>query len=64
MKVGDLIQWTGTGCHGMIVAIESGKAEFIHILCGPDADGDGGGETLAFPRETIEGYAEVINASR
>jgi len=64
MKIGDLIRWTGTGCHGVIVAIGTGKAEFIEVLCGPDADGDGGGETLAFPRATVEAYAEVINESR
>ena len=42
----------------------NGSIEFVSVLCGPDADGDNGGETLAFPRLHIEMVAEVVNASR
>ena len=34
--------------------------EFVHVLCGPDTDGEGGGEITAFPRLHLEMVAEVI----
>lgn len=65
MQTGDLIQFVSTGCHGLVTQIKQiGSTEFVHVLCGPDADGENGGETLAFPRLHIESVAEVINASR
>ena len=65
MKIGDLIRFASTGCHGMVTRIQQvGTIELVHVLCGPDADGEGGGDTLAFPRLHIETVAEVINASR
>ena len=65
MKIGDLIRFVSTGCHGMITRVEQvDTTEFVHVLCGPDAGGDNSGETLAFPRLHIETVAEVINASR
>jgi len=65
MKVGDLIRFVSTGCHGMITRVEQGDTTaFVHVLCGPDVDGESGGETLAFPRLHIETVAEVINESR
>ncbi len=65
MRVGDLIQFVSTGCHGLVTQIKQiGSTEFVHVLCGPDADGENGGETLAFPRLHIESVAELINAGR
>ena len=66
MDIGDLIQFTSTGCRGLVVKIarhegSHGRAtEFVHVLCGPDADGDGNGEITAFPRLHLEMVAEVI----
>ena len=67
MKVGDLIGFNSTGCQGLITKVESQTGfttEFVHVLCGPDADGDHAGEILAFPRLHLQTVAEVINASR
>ena len=65
MKIGDLIRFVSTGCHGMVTRIQQvGTTEFVHVLCGPDTDGEGAGDTLAFPRLHIETCAEVINESR
>ena len=65
MKVGDLIGFNSTGCQGLITKVEShGSTEFVHVLCGPDVDGNHAGEILAFPRLHLQTVAEVINASR
>ena len=65
MQIGDLIRFVSTGCHGVITGIQQiGTTEFVRVLCGPNADGEGAGETLAFPRLHIETVAEVVNASR
>ena len=70
MKVGDLIGFKSTGCQGLITKVErckhslSGSTEFVHVLCGPDVDGNHAGEILAFPRLHLQMVAEVINASR
>jgi hypothetical protein len=66
MKVGDLIQFVSTGCQGLIVRVSppSPSIEFLHVLCGPDADGEHAGETTAFPRMHLQRVAEVISASR
>jgi hypothetical protein len=65
MKVGDLIKWRSTGCHGVITKIErSGIHVFVHMLCSADDDGDGGGEIRAFHQELVEAKAEVISARR
>jgi hypothetical protein len=65
MKVGDLIRFVSTGCHGMVTRIQQvGAIELVHVLCGPDIEGENNGDTLAFPRLHIETCAEVINASR
>ena len=66
MNVGDLIKFVSTGCQGLIVRVEpaSPSTEFVHVLCGPDADGLNGGETQAFPRLHLQMVAEVINESR
>ena len=64
MQVGDLVRFTSTGCHGMIVDIKKGKTEFVYILCGPDADGIAVTDALAFPRPYIDGALEVISESR
>ena len=66
MNIGDHIQFTSTRCRGLVVKItrhegSHGRAtEFVHVLCGPDTDGDGGGEITAFPRLHLEMVAEVI----
>ena len=66
MQVGDLIRFNTTGCQGLIVKVSppSPSTEFLHVLCGPDADGEHAGETQAFPRLHLEMVAEVANASR
>ena len=65
MQIGDLIRFVSTGCHGMVTRIQQvGTTEFVHVLCGPNADGEDAGETLAFPSLHIEKVAEIINASR
>ena len=44
MKIGDLIRWRSTGCHGVITKIEeTASGLFIHMLCSADEDGDGYG---------------------
>ena len=65
MKIGDLVKWRSTGCHGVITQIErSGIHVFVHMLCRADVNGDGGGESRAFPQELVEAKTEVISASR
>ena len=65
MQVGDLIRFNSTGCQCLVTEVKAhGSTEFVSVLCGPDADGDNGGETLAFPRLHIEMVAELVNASR
>jgi len=55
MEIGDHIQFISTGVRGLVVKItQQGSTDFVHVLCGPDADGDFGGEILAFPRYAIE----------
>ena len=61
MKIGDHIQFTSTGVRGLVVKFVQYKTiEFVHVLCGPDADGDFGGEILAFPRAVIESSARIL----
>ena len=66
MDIGDHIQFTSTGCRGLVVKVTQhegshGRAtEFVHVLCGPDADGEHGGEITAFPRLHLETCAEVL----
>ena len=65
MKIGDLVKWRSTGCHGVITQIErSGIHVFVHMLCSADVNGDGGGEIRAFPQELVEAKTEVSSASR
>ena len=65
MDIGDHIQFTSTGCRGLVVKVTRHEGshgrttEFVHVLCGPDADGDFGGETQAFPRAVIESSARI-----
>ena len=61
MKIGDHIQFISTGVRGLVVKItQQGSTDFVHVLCGPDADGDGGGEILAFPRYAIEDRIQIL----
>ena len=61
MSIGDHIQFTSTGVRGLVVKfVHHGSIEFVHVLCGPDADGEGGGEILSFPRTTIESRARIL----
>ncbi len=63
MKVGDLIRFSKTGCQGVVTKITNGSPEkYVHVLCGPDADGEHNGALLAFPQSYIA--AEVINEAR
>ena len=63
MQVGDLIRFSSTGVQGVVTDIRNHNAdEYVHVLCGPDADGYPNGEVLAFPESYIK--AEVISASR
>tara|TARA_R100000234_G_scaffold119176_1_gene101414 strand:- start:377 stop:589 length:213 start_codon:yes stop_codon:yes gene_type:complete len=64
MQVGDLIRFSSTGCQGLVIKIRNHDAgEYVHLLCGPDPDGDDVGE-LAFPKFYLASVAEVINESR
>ena len=61
MSIGDYIQFTSTGCRGLVVKItQHNSTEYVHVLCGPDADGDFGGEVLAFPRTVIESGTRIL----
>ena len=61
MEIGDHIQFTSTGVRGLVVKFtQHGSIEFAHVLCGPDADGEGGGEILSFPRAVIETRARIL----
>ena len=63
MKVGDLIRFSKTGVQGLVTKITNGFPEkYVHVLCGPDADGEHNGEVLAFPESYIK--AVVVNESR
>jgi hypothetical protein len=67
MQVGDLIRFSSTGCQGVVTKIRShgaNKMPYVHVLHGPDADGEHNGEVLAYPQAYITSAAEVINASR
>ena len=61
MKIGDHIQFVSTGVRGLVVkTTQHGSIEFVHVLCGPDPDGDFGGEILAFPRTHIESRIHIL----
>ena len=61
MKIGDHIQFTSTGVRGLVVKfVHHGGTEYVHVLCGPDADGDFGGEILAFHRLVIEDRIQIL----
>ena len=61
MKIGDHIQFISTGVRGLVVkSTQHGSIEFVHVLCGSDADGDFGGEILSFPRAVIESSARIL----
>ena len=63
MQVGGLIRFSSTGVQGIVTKITDGFPEkYVHVLCGPDADGEHSGAVLAFPQSYIK--AEVVNASR
>ena len=65
MKVGDLIRFSKTGVQGIVTKVNTERGdEYVHVLCGPDADGYANGEVLAFPKSYMTSIAEVINASR
>ena len=65
MQVGDLIRFSSTGVQGIVTKIDRTHAspeKYVHVLCGPDADGEHSGAVLAFRQDVIK--AEVISASR
>ena len=65
MQVGDLIRFSSTGCQGLVTKVSTDWGdEYVHVLCGPDADGDDPGGTLTFPKSYMTSIAEVINESR
>ena len=68
MKIGDLIRFVNTGCHGVVaqsVPPTPYCPGWIYVLCGPDADGHRAkGEPTAFPMGYLEGVSEVISESR
>ena len=67
MKVGDLIRFINTGCHGVVVQSLRVTLEgrtWIYVLCGPDANGCPSSEPAAFPLEYLARVAEVISESR
>ena len=64
MQVGDLIRFSSTGCQGLVTKVNTDWGdEYVHVLCGPDADGIDAGE-LAFPKFYLASVSEVINESR
>jgi len=66
VKVGDLIRFVNTGCHGVVVQSLRVTLEgrtWIYVLCGPDADGRPSGEPAAFPLGYLTKVAEVISES-
>ena len=64
MKAGDLIRFSSTGVQGLVTKIRNHDAdEYVHLLCGPDADGDDADE-LAFPKFYLASVAEVVSESR
>ena len=63
MQVGDLIRFSKTGVLGVVTKTTDGFPEkYVHVLCGPDADGEHNGAVLAFPESCIT--ASVVNESR
>ncbi len=65
MQVGDLIRFSSTGCHGLVVKTSTDWGdEYVHVLCGPDADGHESAAAMAFPRHYVTSIAEVVNESR
>ena len=63
MKAGDLIRFSKTGVLGVVTKTTDGFPEkYVHVLCGPDADGEHNGAELAFPESYIK--AVVVNESR
>ena len=67
MKVGDLIRFINTGCHGVVVQSLQVTLEgrtWIYVKCGPDADGHPSREPAAFPLDYLARVAEVISESR
>ena len=61
MSPGDYIQFTSTGVRGLVIKfVYHGTTEYAHILCGPDADGDFGGEIRVIPRFAIESRARIL----
>ena len=65
MQVGDLIRFTSTGCHGLVTEVRThGANEYVHVLCGPDADGIDSGEARVFPQFYITSVAELVSESR
>ena len=67
MKVGDLIRFVNTGCHGVVVQslrmTREGRT-WIYVLCGPDANGHPSREPAAFPLDYLARVAEVISENR
>ena len=62
MKAGDLIRFSKTGVQGVVTKTTDGFPEkYVHVLCGPDADGEHNGAALAFPQSYI--VAEVVSAA-
>ena len=61
MSIGDHIQFTSTGCRGLVVKItQHGATDFVHVLCGPHVGNEGSGEILAFPRYVVESRARIL----
>jgi hypothetical protein len=65
MQAGDLIRFSKTGVLGVVTKTTDGFPEkYVHVLCGPDADGEHSGAALAFPQSYITSTTEVINEAR
>ena len=65
MQAGDLIRFSKTGVLGVVTKTTDGFPEkYVHVLCGPDADGEHNGAVLAFPQSYITSTTEVINEAR
>ena len=56
MSIGDYIQFTSTGCRGLVVKItQHNSTEYVHVHLDVF-----GGKILAFPRTVIESGTRIL----
>ena len=63
MDIGDFIKFTSTGCRGLVVKVTQHEGshgrttEFVHVLCGPDVDGEHSDEAFTWSIRGCGGVA-------